>query len=284
MANPKINGETNELQERYANTIKKLYRKPTFVREWFNRDFNGNPVAGAVEIPVRDTDVALSDYDVVDGVSLTTSATTYEKVLIDKTKSMNELIDGFEAEAVPDDLVAQRMESGSYSLAVALEKDAIKSLVDNGTTETSKTALTKDNAYSSISSSITKLKKLGIMVDRIKVAVSPDTEALLLNDAKFANTSGQLGAELVRSGVIGKINGAEVKMSPFIDDDENLEYIVFGQDYATAIDEFAVAPAINNLMDGKHIGASALQSRTVFKDYVSRKDAVRVKTKGTVSL
>lgn len=284
MANPKINGGTNELQERYANTIKKLYRKPTFVREWFNKDYNGNPVAGAVEIPVRDTDVALSDYDVVDGVSLTTSATTYEKVLIDKTKSMNELIDGFEAEAVPDDLVAQRMESGSYSLAVALEKDAIKSLVDNGTTETSKTALTKDNAYSSISSSITKLKKLGIMVDRIKVAVSPDTEALLLNDAKFANTSGQLGAELVRNGVIGKINGAEVKMSPFIDDDENLEYIVFGQDYATAIDEFAVAPTINNLMDGKHIGASALQSRTVFKDYVSRKDAVRVKTKGTVSL
>ena len=284
MANPiGLNG-THYRQERYADAIKKLYRKPTFIRDWFNRDYEGNPTAGAVQVPVRDTDVSLSTYDVVSGISLGTSATTYEQVLIDGHKAFNELIDGYEAAAVPDNLVAQRMESASYVLGMTLEKDAIKALVDNGTTASSTSASTTDTVYANIVNEITELKKNGVEPDRIKIVVSAETEKLLLSDAKFANTSGTLGAELVRQGVIGKINGCEVKMSPVLDEYDNLEFIVFAQDFVYAIDEWKVAPAIVDLKDGAHIGASALQGRIIFKDYVARSTAVRVKTSGSVSL
>lgn len=282
MANPiGLNG-THYRQERYADAIKKLYRKPTFIRDWFNKDYEGNPVAGAVNVPVRDTDVSLSTYDVASGISLNTSATTYEQVLIDGHKACNELIDGYEAQAVPDNLVAQRMESAGYVFGMTLEKDAINQLVTNGTTASSTVASTTDTIYANVVAEITALKKLGITTDRIKVVVSADTEALLLSDAKFANTSGNLGAELVRQGVIGKINGCEVKMSPVLDEYDNLEFIVFAQDYVYAIDEWKVAPSVVDLKDGKHIGASALQGRIIFKDYVARATAVRVKTSGSV--
>lgn len=284
MANPIALNGTHYRQERYADAIKKLYRKPTFIRDWFNRDYEGNPTAGAVQVPVRDTDVSLSTYDVVSGISLGTSATTYEQVLIDGHKAFNELIDGYEASAVPDNLVAQRMESASYVLGMTLEKDAIKSLVNGGTTASSTSASTTDTVYANIVNEITELKKNGIEPDRIKIVVSAETEKLLLSDAKFANTSGTLGAELVRQGVIGKINGCEVKMSPVLDEYDNLEFIVFAQDFVYAIDEWKVAPAIVDLKDGAHIGASALQGRIIFKDYVARATAVRVKTSGSVSL
>lgn len=284
MANPISQNGTHYRQERYADAIKKLYRKPTFIRDWFNRDYEGEPTAGAVQVPVRDTDVALSTYDVVNGISLGTSATTYEQILIDGHKACNELIDGYEAAAVPDNLAAQRMESAAYVFGMTLEKDAIKALVNGGTTASSTSASTTDTVYANIVNEITQLKKNGVEPDRIKIVVSAEIEKLLLTDAKFANTSGTLGAELVRQGVIGKINGCEVKMSPVLDEYNNLEFIVFAQDYVFAIDEWKVAPAIVDLKDGAHIGASALQGRIIFKDYVARSSAVRVKTSGTVSL
>ena len=284
MANPISQNGTHYRQERYADAIKKLYRKPTFIRDWFNRDYEGEPTAGAVQVPVRDTDVALSTYDVVSGISLGTSATSYEQILIDGHKACNELIDGYEAAAVPDNLAAQRMESAAYVFGMTLEKDAIKALVNGGTTASSTSASTTDTVYANIVNEITELKKNGIEPDRIKIVVSAETEKLLLTDAKFANTSGTLGAELVRQGVIGKINGCEVKMSPVLDEYDNLEFIVFAQDYVFAIDEWKVAPMIVDLKDGTHIGASALQGRIIFKDYVARATAVRVKTSGAVSM
>ena len=284
MANPISQNGTHYRQERYADAIKKLYRKPTFIRDWFNRDYEGEPTAGAVQVPVRDTDVALSTYDVVSGISLGTSATSYEQILIDGHKACNELIDGYEAAAVPDNLAAQRMESAAYVFGMTLEKDAIKALVNGGTTASSTSASTTDTVYANIVNEITELKKNGIEPDRIKIVVSAETEKLLLTDAKFANTSGTLGAELVRQGVIGKINGCEVKMSPVLDEYDNLEFIVFAQDYVFAIDEWKVAPMIVDLKDGAHIGASALQGRIIFKDYVARATAVRVKTSGAVSM
>ena len=123
---------------------------------------------------------------------------------------------------------------------------------------------------------IKDIKKLGVDLTDVIVIVSPETELLLQTDDKFANTSGQLGAELVRNGVIGKIVGANVKMSANLP--ENVEYIVFARPWAQAIDEWKVEPSVNNLMDGAHIGASALQGRMVYADKLTEETACRVKT------
>jgi hypothetical protein len=275
MANPiGLNG-THYRQERYADSIVKLFRKQLVVRSEFARDYEGNPVAGAVQVPVRATDVALANYDVASGVSLTTSATTYLNIPVNNHKAINELVDGYEANAVPDSLVAQRLESGAYQIGLTLELNAIGELEDNGTEETSTTALTTSTAYAAIATSVKDIKKLGVDINDIVVIVSPETELLLITDEKFSNTAGMLGAELVREGVIGKIAGARVKMSANLSSD--VEYIAFAKPWAQAIDEWKVEPRLEDLKDGAHIGASALQGRMVYADKLTEETACRVK-------
>lgn len=274
MANAINTNGTHERQERFANAIVKLMRPSLKIRSTFARDYEGSPVAGAVKVPVRNTDVEITDYDVKNGVALSQSATTYINVPVDNHKALNELIDGYEASAVPDNLTAQRLESGAYSIAKTLEADAIAKLL-TGTPSTQEDC-TAENVYANIVKDIAILAKKGIDKERMYVAIDYATETLLLTDEKYSNTASQIGAELAREGVVNKINGVKVIVQDLGD---AAEYIVYGIDWCQAIDEWQVAPAINNLADGAHIGASALQGRMVYADTVTNKEAVIVKTK-----
>lgn len=279
MANAIGTHGTHERQERYAQAIVKLMRPSLKIRSTFSRDYEGSPVAGAVKVPVRNTDVAISDYDVKDGVALSQSATTYLNVPIDNHKALNELIDGYEASAVPDNLVAQRLESGAYTIARTLETDAISELL-NGTAS-AQDDCTAENVYENIVKDIAVLAKKGVDKERMYVAIDYATETLLLTDAKYSNTASQIGAELAREGVVNKINGVKVIVQDLGEDenDKAVEYIVYGIDWCQAIDEWKIQPAINNLSDGAHIGASALQGRMVYTDKVTNTEAVIVKAK-----
>lgn len=282
MANAIATNGTHKRQERYADTIVKLMRQQFNIRNEFSRDYEGDPTSGAVQVPVRNGDIQLSDYDVLNGITMTQSATDFLQVLVDGHKAFSELVDGYEAEAVPDNLRAQRLESAAYVTGRALELSAIGALINGGTTESSTTETTEDNVYKTIATSVKTLKARGIPTDGLRIAVSADTELKLLTDSKFANTSGALGAELVREGVIGKINGVQVKPNYLLP--ENCEYIVYAPDWCQAIDEWKIDPTFVNIQDGKHVGASALQGRMVYKDVVTNALAVQIKTKGTISL
>lgn len=281
MANAIATNGTHKRQERYADTIVKLMRKEFNIRNEFSRDYEGSPVSGAVNVPTRNGDITLSDYDVLNGITMTQSATDYLQVLVDGHKAFSELVDGYEAEAVPDNLRAQRLESAAYVTGKALELSAIKALVDGGTIEASTSETSADNVYVAIATSVKNLKARGIATNDLRIAVSADIELKLLTDAKFANTAGTLGAELVRNGVIGKINGVQVKPNYLMPDE--VEYIVYAPAWCQAIDEWKVEPSFNDIKDGKHVGASALQGRMVYKDIVTNSLAVQVKTTGTPS-
>jgi len=282
MANAIATNGTHKRQERYADTIVKLMRKEFNIRNEFSRDYEGNPVSGAVNVPTRNGDIQLSDYDVLNGITMTQSATDYLQVLVDGHKAFSELVDGYEAEAVPDNLKAQRLESAGYVTGRALELSAISALVNGGTIDPSTTPTTEDNIYKTIATSVKNLKARGIPTDGLRIAVSADAELKLLTDSKFANTAGTLGAELVRNGVIGKINGVQVKPNYLLP--EEVEYIVYAPAWCQAIDEWKIEPQFNDIKDGKHVGASALQGRMVYKDIVTNALAVEVKTTGSISL
>lgn len=281
MANAIATNGTHKRQERYADTIVKLMRKEFNIRNEFSRDYEGDPTSGAVQVPVRNGDIVLSDYDILNGITMTQSATDFLNVPIDKHKAFSELVDGYEAEAVPDNLKAQRLESAGYITGKALEMDAIKALVDGGTIDASTSETSADNIYTAIATDVKNLKARGITTDNLRIAVSADSELKLLTDAKFANTSGSLGAELVRNGVIGKINGVQVKPNYLLPD--AIEWIVYAPAWCQAIDEWKVQPTFKDINDGKHVGASALQGRMVYNDIVTNELAVQVKTTGTPS-
>ena len=275
MANPiGLNG-THSRQERYADMIVQLFRKELVVRNEFSRDYEGDPVAGAVQVPVRNLDVEIGDYNVATGGALTQSATTFTPILITKNRYVNEIIDGYEAAAVPDNIVAQRLESAAYVIGTELEKNAINELVDNGTASENTDEITKANAYTSIKDDIIKLKSQGVSINDIIVVVGANTESMLLEDTIFANSAGALGSELIRNGVIGRIVGANVKSSYNLPDD--VDYIVFARPWAQAIDEWRVDPTIENLTN-EFIGASALKGRFIYEDKLTNPLACIVKT------
>ena len=175
MANTVIakNG-THKRQERYADAIVKLMRQEFNIRAELSRDYQGDPTAGAVEVPTRNGDIVLSDYDVKNGVELTQSATDYLQILVDKHKACNELIDGYEAEAVPDDLKAQRIESAGYSIGMKKEKMAIDALMQ-GTVSSDKAALTTANVYAKIVREVKNMKKRNMKAASMRIVVSADT-------------------------------------------------------------------------------------------------------------
>jgi hypothetical protein len=279
MANAiQING-THKRRETYANEVLAMAKSKVNVYEDFSTDYEIDGATGQINVPTRSAEVTISDYDVLNGVELTQSATDYVALPIDQNYAINELIDGYEAEAVPDNLRANRIEAAGYSMGLKKENLAISQLVSKGTTSANKVALTEADAYKTIASEIANMKKRNMDVATMRVVVSADTELLLLTDDKFANTSGQLGAELVREGVIGKINGVAVKPNYLLP--ENVEFIVYDKRFAQKYEVWSVEPSINNLADGKHIGASALQGRQVGGLEVTNALGVQIKTNGT---
>ena len=146
--------------------------------------------------------------------------------------------------------------------------------------KTQGTDSTAQTIYADILKDISALKRLGVRADRIKVAIDSDTEVLLLTDEKFSNTASQIGAELARAGVIGRINGCDVITEDL--SSVKAQYIVYAPDWCKAIDEFTIAPRVVDIKDGAHVGASKLEGRMVYADAITDKKAVIVKKLATI--
>lgn len=260
---------THETQIRYSNMVLQKLRKNTLLRALFNGRYEGSPVAGAVKIPVRDTEVAVgTEYDIKNGVDMGTSATTYMTLPIDKDMYVNELIDGYEAAAVPDNLAADRLDSAGYSLAVKTDLALSNLLVTKATVSANTKALTPSNIYESIVDDITVLKKMGIKPDEMWLLCTNETYAILLKCPEFIRSTA-LGDATVLNGEVGKIAGVRVIESNNVNV-EGLDYILGNSIFAHFVDDWKTPVAIKDLNDGKHIGASALQGRRVYGLMLSR--------------
>lgn len=271
---------THKRKETYANEVLEIARLETNIYDDFSTDYERDEVTGKIMVPTRNGDVKVSDYDIKNGIELTQSATDYIELPVDKDYGVNELIDGYEAEAVPDNIAAQRIESAGFSIGNKKEDMAIAELM-NGTVSADETALDESTAYKKIAKEVSNMKKRGMKVANMRIAISADTELALLTDEKFSNTSGTLGAELVREGVIGKVAGVATK--PNYKLPENVEFIIYDRRFCQKYEIWKKEPSINNLADGKHIGASALQGRQVGGLKVTNPLAVQIKTNGATA-
>lgn len=290
MANAIATKGTHKRKETYANEVLTIARSEMNIYEDFSTDYEVDGATGQINVPTRNGEVELSDYDILNGISLKQSATDYLVLPIDKNYACNELIDGYEAEAVPDNIRAQRIESAGYSFGMKKEGFAIDAL-KTGTISSDTEALTKTTVYEKIAKEVSNMKKRNMKVNSMRIVVDADTELLLLTDDKFANTSGTLGEELVREGVIGKINGVPVKPNYLLgnvtreegsgqskaDKTRKVEFAIYDKRFCQKYENWAVEPTINDLKDGKHIGASALQGRQVGGLMVTNALGVQVK-------
>ena len=271
---------THKRKESYANEVLAIARAETNIYDDFSEDYERDEVTGQINVPTRDEEVKVSDYDIKNGIELQTSGTDYLPLPIDKDYGINELIDGYEAEAVPDNLVAQRIDSAGYSIGLKKENMAIDAL-KTGTVSTDTTKLTTSNVYAKIVAEVKNMKKRNMKVSSMRVAISADVEELLLTDEKFSNTSGALGEKLVREGVIGKIAGVPTKANYLMGDD--VDFIIYDKRYCQKYEVWKKEPAVEDIKDGKHIGSSALQGRQVGGLMVTNKLGVQVRKNTTAS-
>lgn len=235
----------HEAQVRYSNLVDLKLRK-TLVKKVgviCNNRYEGSPKAGSVKVPVRDTEVVVNDYDKVKGAKQTSGDTTYLTVNIDHDKAVNEIIDGFDAESVPGDLVADRLDSAGYSLGLQMDSDGSVELTTAGRW----------------------------------LLVSPDTYGLLLKSPEFIKAS-DLGDAVVQTGAVGKIAGYTVFEDSTLG--ENVEYVAGHPNWFAVIDEWAVPVHLQDLSgSGDFIGASAVQGRKVYAYKVTKGQTILVKKK-----
>lgn len=275
----------HEHQERWSKLVLAKLRDTLVLKDGvvFNNDYEGKPSAGVVKIPVRDEEVVVSDYDKANGISGTHGSTAYTNMPITKDKAVNEIIDGYDAESVPDNLVADRLDSAAYSMAKQIDTDGGTTLLAAATVD-NETQLTKDNIYEKIVDLRTRMNKANIPNDGKRYLLAlPDAMALILKSPEFISAS-SLGDEVKVTGAVGKIAGFLV--IEWNDTTANLQLLAGHPRFATRAMDFAVNIHLQDLSgSGKYIGASAVQGRKVYDHKVLRSVAIRaVYSPGSLTL
>lgn len=198
---------------------------------------------------------------------------------------MNELIDGFDAAAVPDDIVADRIEAGADGFANTLDIEGLLELGKNGTIVAGD-ALTKTTVYNQVIDCRTALSNASLPLSGRYAIVTPEVYSLMLKDSNFVKAS-DLGQKLVETGAVGQIGGLNVYESvnlvPFEVEEKGVTYTITPQiiaghpNCATRIEEWAVCVHVQDLaQSGKFIGACAVQGRKIFTHKVTNKDGIYV--------
>lgn len=269
------------LQERYSQLVDIKLRALLVKKDGviFNNRYEGNPKAGKVKVPVRDTEATVAQYDKANGISATQGTTTYLDVPIDKDYAVNEIIDGYDAAAVPDNLTADRLDSASYALALQMEKDATAVLESGATQYDDTTALTKDNIYEKIVGVRTSMSKANVPNDNRRwLLVTPDVYALVITSPEFIKAS-NLGDAVVQTGAVGRIAGFNVYEDNTLTA-ESTEFIAGHPDWCTRVNEWQVPVHLQDVNgSGKYIGASAVQGRKIYAHKVTKASTLFIKKK-----
>lgn len=264
----------HESQARYSNLILAKMRQEAVLKDGivFNNDYEGDPKSGSVKIPVRDTEVAVSDYDKANGITASNSSTTYLTLVINKDKAVSEIIDGYDAAAVPDNLIAERLDSAGYSMSMTLDNDGASILLAEGTAFNT-SSVDSSSAYDLIVEVRKVMSKANVPATGRYILATPDFYALLLKDKEHFVSSSALGDNIKQSGALGRIAGFTVY--EWNDSTANLQFIAGHPKFATRVKEWSVPVKLEDLKDGKHIGASWVNGRMVYAHKVLRSQAIR---------
>lgn len=270
--------DTNKM-ERYSKIVDAKLRANSVFAGIFNQRHDGDAAAGAVKIPVRAEAVA-GDYDTANGISLNNPTTTYQPMLCDKDKAVNELIDGFMAAAVPDGMVAERLDSAGYTLADVIDGALAADLIAHGTASSDTTALTKSNVYEKMVTDIATVKKAKVDPRKIWVAVTSDTYAKLIQSPEFVAAAANV--DELGAGFMGRLAGVPVYESINLNgkttgsgsSQKTVDYVVGNGDFCHFAMAWSVPVDVKDLADGKHIGCSAVQGRVAFGYKITQQTSV----------
>ena len=265
-------------QDRYSKLVDAKLRAVLVKKDGviFNTRYEGDPKAGKVKVPVRDTEVSVGDYSKTAGATASHGDTAYVDLDINKDKYVNEIIDGFDAASVPDNLIADRLDSAGYAMALKMEQDATECLESAATAIKDTAALTKDTVYGKVVEARTAMSKAKVPNDgRRWLLVSPDTYGLILLAPEFIKASA-LGDAVVQTGALGQIAGFLVFEDATLS--ATTDFIAGHPDWCCRVNEWQVPVHLQDLNgSGTYIGASAVQGRKVYGHKITKAATLLIK-------
>ena len=262
------------LQDRYSTLVDAKLRHEIVQKNGYvwNNKYEGNPKAGAVKIPVRDTEVTVVSYDKANGASKSYASGSFITLTISKDKAVNEIIDGYDADSVPDNIVADRVDSAGYSLAIQMNEDGTAELLDKATVKGQSSATTKTNIYDRLVDIKTQMTKNKVPASGRYALVNPDTMNFVLKSSEFTAAS-SLGDDVKQSGAVGRIAGFLVFEDATLPEHANV--ICGHPNWCCRVEEWAKDVHLQNLDgSGTYIGASAVQGRKIYDHLVTKSAAV----------
>lgn len=266
------------LRERYSSQIDALLRKRMVFEQLCNTYHEGDPTSGSVKIPVRDGEVTVNDYNSVTGAPITQGTTTYTTLVMDQYKAVNEKIDNYVAAAVPDPILAQRINSAAYSLGLTLDSYLIGIAVAEGTTDASTTALTTSTIYDFIVDKAIELDEADVPMDGRWIVLSPSAYGLLIksddNNSNFIKNA-DASINIMGSGYVGMIDGFNVFKSNNMP--ANVEFICGHEQNFNFVMEWMSDVKVNDLTN-EYIDESAVQGKKVYGATITKSETVIVKT------
>lgn len=276
-------------QERYSVLVDEKLRNTLVTKDniIFNNRYEGDPKAGKVKIPVRDTEVEVKTYSKQNGAAISQGSTSYFDLDINIDEAVNEMIDGFDSVSVPDGIVAERLDSAGYSLGLSMDTKSIRKLEETTgiTISATKTACTDSNAYKQVLAAKRTQSRLGVPNDGKRwLIASPEFMEVLMTDSHFIK-QGDLSQELVQNGVVGRIAGYNVFESNntmfenttlVTGKTTSTEFICGHPNWCHRVQEWSVPVGIKNLTN-QYIGSSAVQGRKVYGIGISKPQTVYVK-------
>lgn len=276
-------------QERYSSLVDEKLRNTLVTKDnlIFNNRYEGDPKAGKVKIPVRDTEVEVKSYSKQNGATISQGSTSYFELDINIDEAVNEMIDGFDAVSVPDGIVAERLDSAGYSLGLSMDTKSIRKLEETAgiTVATTKTACTDTTAYKQVLTAKRTQSRLGVPNDGKRwLIASPEFMEVLMADDHFIR-QGDLSQELVQNGVVGRIAGYNVfesnntmfENTTLVSSKKtSTEFICGHPNWCHRVQEWSVPVGIKNLTN-QYIGSSAVQGRKVYGIGISKPQTIYVK-------
>lgn len=270
--------DTNKM-EAYSKIVDAKLRANSVFAALFNQRHDGSGAAGAVKIPVR-TEATAGAYVTATGLAISSPATTYQTLVLDKDYAVNELIDGFMAAAVPDGMVAERLDSAGYALANTVDAFLAADLITSGTASSDTTTLTKSNVYEKIVTDVATVKKAKVDPSKLWIAVTSDTYALLIQSPEFVAATANVGE--LGAGYMGRLAGIPVyeainlngKTTGSGQSQKTVDYVVGNSDFCHFVDAWNVPVGVYDLADGAHIGCSAVQGRKAFGFKITQQTSV----------
>ena len=261
------------LQDRYSKLVEaklaaEIVQKDGVV---WNNDYEGDPKAGAVKIPVRGAATVVS-YDKQNGAAKSYAAGSYDTLVIDKDKAVNEVIDGYDADAVPDNIVANRLDAAAEGLALQINSDGTTELLDKASVNGTSSATDKTNVYDRMVEIGKVMSKNFVPKTGRWALINPDTMALVRKSSEFTSAS-QLGDTVKQSGAVGMIAGFMVFEDATLPAHANI--ICGHKNWCCRVNEWTVNVHLQSLDgSGDYIGASAVQGRRVYGHKVTNSKAV----------